>query len=201
VDAKDPRTALVREHVGGDRREHAIADVAAGDAAEEGLARGADDHRSPQRGELTEPAQELQVVIDRLAEPDPRVEHDSLLSDALADREGHSLLVGEYSCRADSGPLSGGVWTATDIWEFNGTNAVLVTGYGVIRKPGATAVYRDTEGRLALTMTDGKVTGLTASGRGHWRLATGGSASLAGKSYTFAAKSAGPGRFAVEIKY
>ena len=119
----------------------------------------------------------------------------------LGDREGHSLLVGEYSCRADSGPLSGGVWTATDIWEFNGTNAVLVTGYGVIRKPGATAVYQDTEGRLALTMTDGKVTGLTISGRGHWPLATGGSASLTGKSYTFAAKSAGPGRFAVEIKY
>ena len=29
----------------------------------------------------------------------------------FADREGHSILVNDYSCRADSGPLSGGVWT------------------------------------------------------------------------------------------
>jgi len=118
----------------------------------------------------------------------------------LGDREGHSLLVGEYSCRADSGPLSGGVWTATDIWEFNGTNAVLVTGYGVIRKPGATAVYQDTEGRLALTMTDGKVTGFLATGGGSWPMAIGSAASLAGKSYTWTSKPTGPGQFAVELK-
>jgi hypothetical protein len=118
----------------------------------------------------------------------------------LGDREGHSILVSEYSCRADSGPLSGGVWTGRAIWEFDKTNAVLISNTGVVRKPGATAVYQDTAGKLALTMTDGKVTGFASTGRGSYLMAIGNAASLAGKSYTFTAKPTGPGQFTVELK-
>ena len=39
---------------------------------------------------------------------------------------------------------------------------------GVFRKPGAIMTDELTEGKLALTMTDGKVTGFTASGKGRF---------------------------------
>jgi hypothetical protein len=39
----------------------------------------------------------------------------------------------------------------------------MVLGNGVIRKPDATAVYQEKEGKIALTMADGKVTGWAAS--------------------------------------
>ncbi len=118
----------------------------------------------------------------------------------LGDREGHSILTSQTSCRVDSGPVSGGVSTGTDIWEWNGPKAVLLSSSGVVRKPGATVVYLSTAGTLALTMTDGKVTGWTASGRGTYPVATGSAASLAGKSFTFTAKPTGPGQFAAEFK-
>jgi len=118
----------------------------------------------------------------------------------LGDREGHTISVDTYSCRCDSGPMSGGILTGTGITEWNGTNPVWVAGYGVVRKPDATVVYQQTEGKLALTTADGKVTGWTFSGKGHWLMATGSAASLAGKSYTVTAKSTGPGQFTSEDK-
>jgi hypothetical protein len=118
----------------------------------------------------------------------------------LGDREGHTISVDAYSCRVDSGPLSGGVLTGSGIWEWNGSNSVWIAGYGVVRKPSATVVYQQTEGKLTLTTADGKVTGWTFSGKGHWLMATGSAASLAGKSYTVTAKSTGPGQFTSESK-
>ena len=47
--------------------------------AERALARRADEHRTPERDELVEPAQQLEVVLDRLAEADPGIEADALL--------------------------------------------------------------------------------------------------------------------------
>ena len=47
----------------------------------------------------------------------------------------------------------------------------------------AKSVVASMEVQLALTITDGKVTGATASGKGHWRMATGSAASLIGKSH------------------
>lgn len=120
-------------------------------------------------------------------------------SEPLGDREGHAISVVEYSCRVDSGPLSGGVMTGTAIWEWDKTNAVMLSNSGVIRKPGSTAVYVS-DGKNALTIADGKVTGFTASGRGSWPMAIGGAASLAGKSFTWTAKSTGPGQYDVELK-
>ena len=80
----------------------------------------------------------------------------------LGDREGHAISISQFSCRVDSGPMSGGVMTGTGIWEWNGPNAVLVSQHGAIRKPEGTAVFVDTRGTLGLTMADGKVTGWAA---------------------------------------
>src|SRR5947209_4494736 len=73
-------------------------------------------------------------------------------AEPLGDRDGHSISVGQYSCRIDSGPMSGGVVTGTGIWEWDGNKAVLLSNSGVMRKPGATVVYKDTGGNLELTM-------------------------------------------------
>jgi len=121
-------------------------------------------------------------------------------SEPLGDRDCHSISVNLDSCRAETGPMSGGVLTGSSIWEWDGTNAVVLAHNGVVRKPGFTVVYQHTEGKLALTIADGKVTGWTASGKGHWPLATGSAASLAGKSYTWTAKSTGPTLYTVEVK-
>jgi len=119
----------------------------------------------------------------------------------LGDREGHSIQFDEVSCRVESGPLSGGVLTGTDIWEWSGTDAVSLANNGIVRKPGATAVYQNTEAKITLTIADGKVTGFVASGKGFWPMATGGAAILAGKSCTYTAKPAGPaGQFTAESK-
>jgi len=118
----------------------------------------------------------------------------------LGDREGHAISVGQFSCRAVSGPMSGALLTGSIIWEWDKTNAVLVSGSGVVRKPGATAVYQDQEGKLALTMADGKVTGFIATGRVSYRVGAGEAAALAGKSFAFTAKSTGPGQYEIEDK-
>ncbi len=122
-------------------------------------------------------------------------------SELLGDREGHMIATGAYSCHVDSGPMSGSVMTGSDMWEFDGPNAVMLSDSAVVRKPGSTLVYRGTEGKLALTMADGKVTGFTASGKGQLPLATGSAASLAGKPETWTAKSTGPGQFTVDEKW
>jgi hypothetical protein len=118
----------------------------------------------------------------------------------LGDRDGHSISVEEYSCGASSGPLSGGVWTGSTIWQWDKANAVMVLGNGVIRKPDATAVYQEKEGKIALKMADGKVTGWAASGAGSWVIAVGSAAPLAGKSYTWTSKPIGPEQFMVEVR-
>jgi len=100
----------------------------------------------------------------------------------------------------DSGPFAGGVMTSTNIWEWDKTNAVALSGNSVIRKPGATAVLKAIDGKMSLTVADGKVTGATASGRNTVVLATGSAASLAGKSSTWTAKSTGPGQYTLESK-
>jgi hypothetical protein len=118
----------------------------------------------------------------------------------LGDREGHSISSGEISCRADGGPLAGGVMTGMTIYEWDKGNGVMLAGSGIIRKPGATSAYRISEGKIALVMTDGKVTGTTGSGKGVYTLATGTAAVLAGKSFTYSTKPTGPGQFALDVK-
>ena len=61
-------------------------------------------------------------------------------------------------------------------------------------------VWQGAEGKIALTMADGKVTGWTGSGKGAYPIATGSAASLAGKPFTWTAKSTGPATFTIESK-
>jgi hypothetical protein len=118
----------------------------------------------------------------------------------LGDREGHGIQIAQVSCHIDSGPTKDAILTGTDIWEWDGPNAVLISGAGIARKPGATVVYVETQGKLALTMADGKVTGWAASAKGTDVVATGSAASLAGKPYTVTAKPTGPGQYTFEAK-
>ena len=113
-------------------------------------------------------------------------------AEPLGDREGHSISVGQYSCRAESGPWDGSVGGGTVMWEWNGPKATMLAEHGITRKPGATLAWQGSEGELTLTMADGKVTGWTASGRGKNLLATGDWASKAGTMYHWTAKSVGP---------
>ena len=56
-------------------------DRGAVDLADEALARGADHDRPAEVAQLAEPAQQLEVVLEGLAEPDPGIEPDPLLGD------------------------------------------------------------------------------------------------------------------------
>lgn len=118
----------------------------------------------------------------------------------LGDREGHSLAVGQFTCRAEGGPVDGAVLTGMQIWEYDKTNATALAGGGVLRKPGTTVSYQTADGNLALTVNDGKVTGFKGATRGVYKMATGSAASLAGKSYTSNFATSGPGQFIVETK-
>jgi hypothetical protein len=118
----------------------------------------------------------------------------------LGDREGHAISVEQDSCRISSGPLAGAVISGTEYWEWDKTSAVLLSGGGIERKPGATSAFQLTDGKLDLIMSDGKVTGVVGSGHGRWTLATGDAASMAGKSYSWSSKLTGPNQFEVEIK-
>ena len=113
----------------------------------------------------------------------------------LGDREGHNITVLTASCRNAGGVLDGSLTTAQEIWEWDGPNAKMLLESGVIRKPGAIATFELTEGKIALTMTDGKVTGFTASGKGRYPTATGTAASVAGKSWTWKSWPAGAGQW------
>src|SRR5947199_2932850 len=87
VDPEDPRPALVGDHVGRRRRHGPIALGAAREAPQKALAGSSDDDRAPDRDDLVEPAEQLEVVVGRLPESDPRVEPDVLLFHSLAHRE------------------------------------------------------------------------------------------------------------------
>jgi hypothetical protein len=117
----------------------------------------------------------------------------------LGDKEGHSFSMSESSCTAGPGPQAGGVMTGMSTWEWNGPNVVMLFSNCVVRKPGAIIVCNNTEAKIALTMTDGKVTGWTASGGGVDTLATGDWASMNGKRFHWTAKPVGPGsQFIIE---
>ena len=118
----------------------------------------------------------------------------------LGDREGHGLGTLDYSCLVTAGLMSGGVVTGHNVTVFDKSGGTLLMGGGVIRKPDATVVYQQAEEKVEFTMNDGKVTGFTATGRGHVVMAVGGAASFSGMPYVYTAKSTGLGQFSVEQK-
>lgn len=119
----------------------------------------------------------------------------------LGDREGHSLSVGQVTCRVEGGLTDGGVLTGSTIYEWDKTNGVLLSGLGVTRKPGATTAYQHSEGKISLIITDGKVAGSTLSGRGRITMATGTASPLQGKTYSYSGRTTGPGLLTIDVKY
>jgi hypothetical protein len=118
----------------------------------------------------------------------------------VGDRPGHSLAYNQVVCRVESGPLAGGLATGDMSWEWDGANSKELTFRLIVHKPGASAVLRGTSGGMALIMTDGKVTGVTGSGRYDYVLTTGSWAPLAGKSETWTFKGLSPQDFSIEGK-
>jgi opacity protein-like surface antigen len=119
----------------------------------------------------------------------------------LGDREGHAIEVAQYSCRIESGQWAGAVSNGTIIWEWDGPKATMLSDSGVTRKPGGgTVVWKGDEGQITLTMTDGKVTGFTASGQGKNVLVIGDwPAKKGGPIYHWTAKPDGPsGQFTID---
>jgi hypothetical protein len=118
----------------------------------------------------------------------------------LGDRDGHAISFSQIACRTEGGPLDGGMLTGITIYEWDKTNAVGLSGSGITRKPGATSAYENSETKLALSVSDGKVTGFTGTGRGRYTMATGTAAALKGKTYTFSFRTTGPGQVLVDVK-
>ncbi|CAN7399180.1 MULTISPECIES: hypothetical protein [unclassified Variovorax] len=117
----------------------------------------------------------------------------------VGDREGHTYSVIQYICQNQGGPFDGSVSTGTNIWEADKGSSVMLTGGGVIRKPGMSAVYVLTEAKSSLTMADGKVTGFSGTAKGVYKVAAGTASSLAGKSFTSTYRSIGAGQFVIEM--
>jgi hypothetical protein len=113
----------------------------------------------------------------------------------VGDHEGHMMSVDRYSCRMETGPMSGAVVTGSDVTDWDKGVGVEVLGDAAVRKPGGFGVIQDTEGKIALTITDGKVIGFTGSGKVHWVVATGSAAPLAGKTFSYTLKSTGAGQW------
>lgn len=119
----------------------------------------------------------------------------------IGDRAGHALRVSPYSCLVEGGPMDGAVMTGTNIYEWDGAKAVVLSGDGVGRKPGSITSFKVIEGATTLTMTDGKVTGFTGSGKGVVNLASGSAAVLKGKTYSYTARSISPVQFVIETTF
>ncbi|MDA8257574.1 MAG: hypothetical protein M0Z99_18420 [Betaproteobacteria bacterium] len=119
----------------------------------------------------------------------------------IGDRAGHALRVSPYSCFVENGPMEGAVMTGTNIFEWDGGKAVILSGDGVGRKPGSITSFKVTEGATALAMADGKVTGFTGSGKGVVNLASGSAAALKGKTYSYTVRSISPVQFVIETTY
>lgn len=119
----------------------------------------------------------------------------------IGDRAGHALRVSAYSCLVENGPMEGAVITGTNIFEWDGPKAVILSGDGVGRKPGSLISFKVIEGGTALTMTDGKVTGFTGSGKGVVNLASGSATALKGKTYSYTVRSISPVQFVIDTTY
>lgn len=118
----------------------------------------------------------------------------------VGDREGHTINVSRAVCTMEGGAFDGAVMTQHAVWEGDKAVSTMVSADGVARRPGGVLVYRLNAGTLTLTMQDGKPTGWTASGKGVYPVAGGNMAVLAGKSFTWTARSTGPRSYVIESK-
>jgi hypothetical protein len=116
----------------------------------------------------------------------------------LGDRQGHALETDTVSCRPDAGPLAGGVVTVASFWEWDGTKATMLSGQGYVHMPnGDVSAFKGVDGQIELTMADGKVTRVTASGHNVATMTTGALASV-GKTVSWTLKATGPDTFEID---
>src|SRR5215468_2728703 len=103
VDAKDRCAAVVRCDGGRERRrERAGARVGVAEKPpERALPREADQQGAAEREEHVEPRDELEVLLDRLAEADAWIETDPFLGDPAGDGEPQPLLEERGDIRGD----------------------------------------------------------------------------------------------------
>jgi hypothetical protein len=119
-------------------------------------------------------------------------------SDAFGDRDGHSVSVSEYACTVTGGLLDGGVTKGIGYWDVSGGTFAMLSGNGVVRKPGALAVFQQLEGKLNLVMKDGKPVGWNGAGRARYVAASGSMSPLHGKAFRWQAASTGFNTFTIE---
>jgi len=104
-------------------------------------------------------------------------------ADNIGDRPDHKISVANVVCAVSGGVMEGGVMTAETIYEWDGPNATLLSGGGVLRKEGMVVVYKHLEGHTDLTDPSSKQ--YAGTGRGVIAIASGAAASMTGKTYTF----------------
>lgn len=112
--------------------------------------------------------------------------------------DGRALAVANATCVTEGGPMSGGVATQTALWEVDKGKMLLLSGDGVVRKPGSILTYKLTNGALTLLMQDGKPAGWTGSGTGVYTTGSGEAALLKGKTFSWTGRATGPHRHVIE---
>ena len=107
-----------------------------------------------------------------------------------------------FSCRLTAGPMAGGLLTGTTTWEMNKGEGTLISGTGVIRKPGSLVVYKDGGHAQAHHGRQGEVTWASLAAGGPPGVRSRANARLPGSSkrLPWTVKATGPGTFSVDEK-
>lgn len=113
--------------------------------------------------------------------------------------DGHGLMSYQFSCYGVDGLLKGAVYSAVHVSEWDGPKGTLLLAGGVHRVAGGFAVTQMMDGTATVNMKDGKLAGVTSSGKAMFKLGTGNLAALSGKAAKFTSKSTGHNRFELEF--
>jgi hypothetical protein len=97
--------------------------------------------------------------------------------------------------------MDGAVTTQQSVWEFDKGVGTLVSSHSVARKPGAMLASVARTGKLSLQLTEGRVTGWTASGTLGVAMAAGSAAGLEKKSASWTARSTGNRTYVIEVAF
>jgi hypothetical protein len=118
----------------------------------------------------------------------------------LGDRNGHGLVSYQFSCVGVDGLLKGAVYSAVHISEWEGPQGKFLLAGGIHRTAGGFAVTRMQEGTGSIILQDGKPVGAISSGTAIFSLGSGTLSALSGRTAKFKTKSAGLGRFMLELE-
>jgi hypothetical protein len=118
--------------------------------------------------------------------------------EAFGDSESHTITSGQFSCRAQTGPMAGGVLLGHVVIEWKDGTGTLLAGSGVVRKPGVVLVFQSLDYKILYQKTDGQFSGASGAGRFKYVYAGGSEAALNGATFVFVTKSARPDAFLLE---